>query len=291
MLRLSAAAHRHLLSRLSSVPFNTCFAQAVLSGNVQGSVYVDRIEDPRTWVIVNRCGMSLLAGDPNDVEVRRWLADYVLNIGGHRESLELIQPHPHAWVDVISESIGERFVSAARLRTLPEAEQKQAQERTDLVVELTRLNFRFSEARFRCRKPHPLPDGYRVERVDGTHFSTWTGDVMPREFWDDEATYSRGSVAFGVIYEGALVSLAFAAFVSERSLEIGVETHPDHRGRGLALHAAGAFIEHALRCGLEPVWSCRKGNRASEATAAALGFELTVEVPYLRLCGGLMKAS
>jgi RimJ/RimL family protein N-acetyltransferase len=80
-----------------------------------------------------------------------------------------------------------------------------------------------------------------------------------------------------------LVSLAFSAFVLGRALEIGVETKDGFRGLGLAARSCEVFIEHCLAHGLEPVWSCRKGNLASQRTAENLGFHVTREIPYFEL--------
>jgi len=85
-------------------------------------------------------------------------------------------------------------------------------------------------------------------------------------------------VAYGVVADGRIVSVAFAhrAGVMEDSVaDVGVETAPGYRRRGYAQTAVSALVEHFTRSGGEARYGCSRGNVASMATARSVGF-----VPY-----------
>ena len=107
--------------------------------------------------------------------------------------------------------------------------------------------------------------------------------VTPRAFWRDADQFLAHGGRLCAQREDTVGAIAFASFRFDRSLEIGIETRPEHRGQGLALAVAIALIRQILADGLEPVWSCRKENTASLVLAQRLGFVVTQQLPYYRL--------
>jgi RimJ/RimL family protein N-acetyltransferase len=93
-------------------------------------------------------------------------------------------------------------------------------------------------------------------------------------------TLAWGHVA-GVEHDGALISLCHTFAISERYADLGVVTHPSHRGQGLAT-AVGALVAQAVQAdGRVPVWSTGVTNLASIRTALRLGFEEVSRRAYL----------
>jgi ribosomal protein S18 acetylase RimI-like enzyme len=85
-------------------------------------------------------------------------------------------------------------------------------------------------------------------------------------------------VAYGVVVEGRVVSLAHAhrpGVMEDRVADIGVATAPAYRRRGYAQTAVCAVVEHTTRSGGEARYGCRPDNHASVATARSVGC-----VPY-----------
>ena len=84
-------------------------------------------------------------------------------------------------------------------------------------------------------------------------------------------TLDQGHVA-GATRNGSLVALAYTFATSEKHADIGVVTHPDWRGQGLATEVA-ALVAGAIQDDRRiPVWSCGGTNLASLRIAARLGF-------------------
>jgi len=94
------------------------------------------------------------------------------------------------------------------------------------------------------------------------------------------ATLDTGHVA-GAVRDGALVALAYTFATSERHADIGVVTHPEWRGRGLATAVSAHVAQAILLDGRTPVWSCGGSNIASLRIAARLGFVETSRRTYL----------
>lgn len=282
MISLPASDYPKILSRLEAVPFNTSFAEAVLRGSTPGAVYVDEATSPAVCLVVVRCGMSLLFGDSEDAAVQKEICDYVANAGGARTGMEILQVHPPVWEQRIREAMRDRLVSGRELELAGIGPAQVLAARDGRLVEWERLNYAFRPDRFRARVSRPLPPDCRVARVGAEGFA-FEGTTVPRGFWDDAETFARRGVGYAVLRGNEIASLAFSAFVVPGRIEIGIETRASDRGLGLATHACAALIEHCLAERLEPLWSCRKGNAGSEATARALGFEEAQQLAYFAL--------
>jgi RimJ/RimL family protein N-acetyltransferase len=275
----SPADFPFLLDELAQIPANTTYAEAVLRGHVAGHVFTDQATDPSLFVIAHPCGMSLLIARGSLAEAAEFVRRYCLNEGGFRHRPEYLQLHPAAEADAVHAILGAQLVDGrdgsadATMKTLLR----------EKAIRWDRLNFEFNAAHFLSRVRRPLPAGFRVGRVGRDAFEWSEGAVLPRAFWDSADDFERRATAFAVFQGDQPVSVAFSAFALPSRLEIGIETRPEWRGRGLATEACAGFIEHCLQQQLTPLWSCRKGNAASERTALGLGFELSGARPYFAL--------
>jgi len=283
MIQADLPLYAGLLPLATAPRFNAYFARAVLEGRAKGAVYVDNPGLPRTAYILHPCGMSLLCGSTASATFTDALVDYMLDTARTRRGAELAQAFPDAWHGILQDRLGPRLLRAsdpgrtgldfAGIQSLGKGR----------VIEWGRVNFEFDRAAFGCLRETALPAGLRLERAGRAVFSPWQGPVMPRFFWDSPESFERDGVAFSVFEGKRPLCVAFSAWIVAGVLEIGIETHPDARGRGLACAACAALIRHALSRGLEPVWSTHSENRASQSLALRLGFRRTVVLPYYGL--------
>ncbi len=93
-------------------------------------------------------------------------------------------------------------------------------------------------------------------------------------------TLEHGHIA-GAVREEALVSLAYTFAISERHADIGVVTHPQWQGQGLATAVTSLVAQAIQEHNRIPVWSCGGTNLASLRTAARVGFEEVSRRVYL----------
>ncbi len=285
MLVLPVENYANLLPRLRAVKFNTFFAEAVLRRCVAGRVWVDDLADPGSFLVAHPCGMSLLCGESEDLGFLAWLVNY-LGSGECRRRSEYLQAHPATWARRIPHLLAGRFLRLGELPSAGGDPTELAAATRGRVVQCARRNFRFDPPAFAAQRLDPLRREFRIESMCSRFFDTWGVSVGPRQFWDTAAEFAAHGVAFAVMHGGEPVSMAFSAFAFDDVREIGIETAPAYRGRGLATHAGRAFIEHCLAHSAQPVWSCRQGNVGSERTALRLGFTPSRDLPYYALVTG-----
>ncbi|HZZ90645.1 MAG TPA: GNAT family N-acetyltransferase [Caulobacteraceae bacterium] len=90
--------------------------------------------------------------------------------------------------------------------------------------------------------------------------------------WIADASHRQPFVA--VVEGGRAVALCASVRISGAVHCAGVETHADHRRRGHAASAVGAWAAAAQALGATPFYSTAWENIASQRVAARLGFEL-----------------
>jgi GNAT superfamily N-acetyltransferase len=235
---LPVSAWHRIMPSLRTLARNTLFARAVAEQDAPGQVFAYPAESPAVVYVVHDYGMSLLYGSTGLAEVDGHLLAEVVR--RPRTTAEWLQVEPDGWAERLREPAVERY---------------------------TRVNFRFSPQAYAACRSSPAAAETRIVRADRSAFAM-PGSVVPRLFWRDAERFLAAGGGFAAIVDGELASLAFVSFVGDAALEIGIETHPRHRGHGLARLACVALIDDCLARGREPVWACRLENTASHRTCS-----------------------
>lgn len=267
MIPLPKVDYRKIVEKVKAIPFNTLFARMVLEGQIDGDVFVDDVEEPRSFYVLHSYGMSLLAGDSNNPEFNDWLSSLFLDESNVKD--EYLQVYPEDWASIIKNIAGQSYHS------MNDGDDREGKR----IIEDTRINFTM-------RKPRQIdedPD-CQVVRTDRRHFDRMKGTVVPRFFWKDADDFVNNSVGFSALVNGNLASLAFAAFIirseDKKYLEIGIETLPEYYGKGLAKQACAALIRFCLDNSFDPTWTCRGTNMGSKRLAESLGFVESLRLGY-----------
>lgn len=77
-----------------------------------------------------------------------------------------------------------------------------------------------------------------------------------------------------LLQDGEIACLAFASRLGSKGVELGLETLPDYRGRGLAAVATAAWSRHPALRNRTLFYSTAQSNLASQRVAAKLGLPL-----------------
>lgn len=128
-------------------------------------------------------------------------------------------------------------------------------------------------------RPSAVPAEWSIVPADESDFAR-PGSVVPAEFSRNARDFLDHVGGWRAESNGFRGALAFTSFRLGDEPEIGIETHPDARGRGLATAVAARMIEHLSEHGITPVWSCRESDHASVALARKLGFRPVRRLPY-----------
>jgi len=239
---------------------------------VRGRVYADDDVRPTAFYVVHPYGMSMLVGRPSRSSFTHALLRHALNDDGGRTATEWMQAFPREWDPVLTQLFGDRLVPVGS--------------RDDLhgLVELnTRVLFRFDPAAHAVSRSRALPTGVEIRRATRADLAEVRGSVVPGNFWDSEEEFLAQGIGVTLLAQGRPAALAFSSFRHDDLLELGIETLPDHRGKGYGRLACSALIDVALERGLTPVWACREANTASFRLAMTLGFVTLERRPYYRL--------
>ncbi|WP_024285591.1 GNAT family N-acetyltransferase [Cellulomonas sp. KRMCY2] len=262
---------------LADVDVNVGFARVVVDDLVEGELWADRPREPRAFHAVHPCGMSLVWGP----DVESVVDDVVRRIGDRaaRGLGEWLQVEP-SWHGLD----WDRMLSAVPLERYVVTEGSVGPARATVgAVRRTRLHFAFEPSAFAARPPVGTDAGtWSLRHATEADF-TWEGSTVPGRFWPDAAAFLARGGGWVVEVDGTPAAISFCAFRVDDELEIGIETHPDYRRRGLASVAASAMIEDLLAADLTPVWSCREDNVGSLRLAHVLGFAVSRRLPYFEV--------
>ena len=92
--------------------------------------------------------------------------------------------------------------------------------------------------------------------------------------WVDELRAGLRQPFFALIEHGMAVSICASVRITPAAHEAGVETLPEHRGRGCARRVVAAWAQRVQTLGAVPLYSTSFANEASRAVAAASGAQL-----------------
>ncbi|MCA9834317.1 MAG: GNAT family N-acetyltransferase [Thermomicrobiales bacterium] len=96
-----------------------------------------------------------------------------------------------------------------------------------------------------------------------------------------QQTSAYKPIVAGAVSDGEIVSLAHTFAWSPLYVDIGVTTHEQFRGQGMATAAAAIVATEVQKRGKIPVWSTGAHNEPSLRIAARLGFRETSRRLYL----------
>lgn len=274
MISLQKEQYSKLLEPIKSITNNNLFARAVAERVVEGEIFVDNVENPKSFYLLHPYGMSLLFGDSKNETFNLAFKKYALNENRSRKIIEWMQVFPADWDTVLQDLLSDNLVSPSSESTSSQA-----------IEQNVRVNFKFNKEKFlRGKLANKKTDpAVEILRTDREAFEKMTGAVVPLNFWNDADDFINKGVAFSLYYDGKLASTAFSAYLHDDKLELGIETYDAFKGKGLAYKACSALIEYCIENGFEPVWACKRDNIGSYQLAQKLGFENVKEISYYRL--------
>jgi len=262
MILLEPEDFHKAIEQLDKVDYNCYFAKSVLQKHVMGNVYVDNVKNPTVFYIVHPYGMSLLLGDYTNTLFINNFQNYCLNTDYKRKHVDWLQVFPIEWCDVI-EKIGNS---------------------TEKIIEsYKRINFKFNPDIYQSVRKTIDLDAYHLEETNATVFESMPGTVVPLYFWDNATDFVTNSKSFSLFVDGQPVSTAFASFLIDDILEIGIQTADGYQRNGYSALTSCRLIDYCIEKGLEPLWSCKNDNVGSIKLAYKLGFEVARTGPYYKI--------
>ena len=271
MVLLDKNQYEKVIEPLRSVSINHLFARAVVEKRIEGKIYVDDLDNPKTFYIIESYGMSLLFGNWKNSKFNSSFKNYALNTNNIRNSYEWMQTFPDEWNGTLLNLFGNCLVKSIDNKN------------ESGIIELnTRVNFKFSQKKYSNRKKINV-DNIEIIKTDANIFKNMPGTVTPKYFWDNEEDFLKNGMGFSLLYNKKLAATAFSSCKIDNILEIGIETDIEFRRKGFAEIVCCALIDYCIENNYKPIWSCRFKNTASYKLAEKVGFEVAYKKPYYRL--------
>ena len=237
-----------IMRRIDPNANGAVYAYAVASGLQSGMMFSDNAE--HSLLVRHSCGFALLFGR-TDEKTLRTAGEMILDPAPYARMF-LFAPNE----ETVSFFAGDTAFAMGR-----------------------RLFFRYPD------DASVPPENTGAAAITADILEQISGGNIPSVSWDSPEAFLQHGGGFCEMRDGIPASWAYAAAVSERETDIGIETDARYRRQGLAFSAASAMIRRVRQAGKTPVWGCRAENEASKNLALALGFVQTGE------CVTVMKAT
>ena len=116
-----------------------------------------------------------------------------------------------------------------------------------------------------------MPSYIDIRKIDSDNIHAITGRIIPLFSWK-ETEFHKNGYGYAAFDRERYCGTAFSAAVSSEEIDIGVEVHPDYRGRGIAAALVQKMCAEAISQGKKPVWAHAETNTGSMHTALRCGF-------------------
>jgi len=232
---------------------------ATICGINPGRIFVDDVDRPQTALAITTEG-TFLVGEECVPQTRQRLRDFIAHsvftgqVSVEDSGAMSLQVYPPSWEARLSEIIPQREIEKAQ--------------RYHYVCRAPCVDW-----------PARLPAGYRLRKITSGLLGEpqlRIPEDIPRRIaaaWGDVGNLVTTGTGFCILCENEVVSWCVADCVAGDRIEVGINTDPGHRRRGLATIAAAAAVEDCLQRGFAMVgWHCEADNVASWKTAQKAGF-------------------
>lgn len=228
------------------------FIAAVIKNSQRGQVFVDRQPNPKSALVTNNFGFMYLIGAEVNPEFDDTMVELISGAKRIKSSYLLWYSPPQAWQQKLD-------VAGARCR------------------ERIRYEFHGSSS-----GPVNCPSGFEMRRLDAELIpKTKKFNVeIDSRFWSSAQDFIENGLGFCIIKDDDVVSICYAAAISDGLAEIDVATDEAYRQQGLAALVTRQFIRECLTRGITPAWDCFEYNTGSRRLAEGLGFSELVHYPF-----------
>lgn len=138
---------------------------------------------------------------------------------------------------------------------------------------------------FSLKKEAPeliIPEGCELRAMTGEDFEKIDARIRPSDYWKDVDEFTKGGFGYCLTKGGEIVAYAFSAAVSNKKVDIGVDTFEEYREHGYGKVVATAMVRETLNQKKSPMWACIETNEGSHHLACSIGFDVFEMHPYYK---------
>jgi RimJ/RimL family protein N-acetyltransferase len=258
MIRLEREQYPKVRALFRSLHYQLS-VESLLDGTNPGYVSVDDAKNPTCAWMYNSEGF-FLAGNPQNhtfnSSLREWFDNY------NRAGIPHWEGEEYLLFDIDSDSWIPSFPEIFSQRP---------------PLEVNRIHYLCDEVKIDWRAS--LPEDFSIRRIDKNllhskdvqypdHINYWI-----KLNWGSPHNYLKLGFGTCVVHNKKVVSYSLSDCISGDECEIGIQTLPEYRRRGLATITAAANVEYAFSIGFRVVgWHTHDYNIGSQRTAESVGF-------------------
>jgi len=220
--------------------WNETMIHSAMEGTM-GSVYGDE-----TAAVAAAVDFCFYAGTPNEALLRYWPAEC-------KRELRILVPKDRQWEETIERTFGEKAKRVVRY-----------------ALQKTSENF---NREYLLSLTQQLPQGYSLRHFDQEIYDQIVSDGWGKTLvasYADYAHFEKMGWGVAVMY-GEEIAAGISSYCTFRGgYEVEINTHPDHRRKGLGMACAARFILDCLEQGKYPGWDA--ANESSIRMAQKLGY-------------------
>ncbi|MFX1252761.1 MAG: GNAT family N-acetyltransferase [Promethearchaeota archaeon] len=232
-----------LLPLVQGIEYLEALVLGVLLSDL-GNVYVDSLDKPKNLMLVYEEAMLIVFGGSGEEPTAKELFSKI------PKRAAFIYPNKK-WAELIRENYGKKLSFQKRTKFSS----------ANLDLEYIR------------KLKNNIPDGYEIVKINDEIIDKFEANTIQKinRFCGSVDTFRRAGFGFCALYDGKIAAeTSNAGIIYRNAFEIDIETHPDHRRKGLATVIAAFMIEYSLENGLDPRWDA--ANKLSADLALKLGY-------------------
>ncbi|MHA1309039.1 MAG: GNAT family N-acetyltransferase [Candidatus Heimdallarchaeota archaeon] len=209
-----------------------------------GKVFADDLDKPKNLMLVYENAMIVAFGGSGEETTAKELFTKI------PKSAAFIFPNKK-WEELIKENYGDKLRFQTRTK-------------------FSSANLNLEHIR---KLKNNVPDGYEIVKINNKLIDMFNENTIQKikRFCGTIDKFRKNGFGFCALYDGKIAAeISNGGITYKNAFEIDIETHPDHRRKGLATLLAAFMIEYSLENGLDPRWDA--ANKPSETLALKLGY-------------------
>tara|TARA_B100001287_G_scaffold106033_1_gene89229 strand:+ start:8365 stop:9150 length:786 start_codon:yes stop_codon:yes gene_type:complete len=228
---------------------------AVLERKQMGSVYVDKLINPKIVLVVHKFRFAQIISENSSNEVWSMICEVIDNQIDYN---------------------GNTFNKIRFYCSSPDF--------IRYVGTLNKYNFQVGERVRFLPNEHLKIDGiedFQLSKKDIELLNEQHQIQTESRFWNNNEDFLKNSYSYCVQEGDIIKSICYAAAVSNNKAEIDVATHIGFRKKGFAKEAVLGFMKLCSKRRIVPLWDCYGNNIPSVQTAISIGFKKYFSYQFL----------
>lgn len=272
MIELNESLYPSVAGFLPGLQLDTVIAYSIVEKRQKGRIFVDNEANPTAVLIWHCYGAAVLTGNCNNAEFNNGIKNLLLHRYEENQQRITISIDSAAWQLKIEDMLN------AHLLQYSDLEKRQA-DITELgkshIIVHRRLRHKFNNDRFNLAASKiKTVDKLILHKINKEIYPKITGRVVPGSFWDSAEAFLKAGAGYCLMDGDKFACVSFSAYIGNGQIDVGIETNPEYRRRGLGAPTATAMVGYCLEHGYQPVWGCLQDNVGSALIAKKVGFDV-----------------